>query len=52
MFSIKKMLVDLYDSRTAQSCSASIGDIMNLKEILYLICDYPHKHYTFKHFEA
>ena len=24
----------------------------NLKEILYLICDYPHKHYTFKHFEA
>ena len=21
------------------------------KEILYLICDYPHKHYTFKHFE-
>ena len=31
MFSIKKMLVDLYDSRTAQSCSASIGDIMNLR---------------------
>lgn len=30
MFSIKKMLVDLYDSRTAKSCSASIGDIMNL----------------------
>ena len=23
-----------------------------LREILYLICDYPHKHYTFKHFEA
>ena len=21
-------------------------------EILYLICDYPHKHYTFKHFEV
>lgn len=31
MFSIKKMLVDLYDSRMAQSCSASIGDIMNLR---------------------
>ena len=31
MFSIKKMLVDLYDSRTAKSCSASIGDIMNLR---------------------
>jgi len=23
-----------------------------LYQILYLICDYPHKHYTFKHFEA
>jgi hypothetical protein len=22
-----------------------------LLEILYLIFDYPHKHYTFKHFE-
>ena len=31
MFNIKKILVDLYDSRTAQSCSASIGDIMNLR---------------------
>ena len=24
----------------------------NLSKILYLICDYPHKHYTFKHFEV
>ncbi len=24
----------------------------NLIEILYLIFDYPHKHYTFKHFEV
>ena len=24
----------------------------NSYEILYLICDYPHKHYTFKHFEV
>ena len=24
----------------------------HLVEILYLICDYPHKHYTFKHFEV
>ena len=24
----------------------------NLQEILYLILDYPHKHYTFKHFEV
>ena len=23
-----------------------------LGKILYLICDYPHKHYTFKHFEV
>ena len=26
--------------------------IKNFFEILYLICDYPHKHYTFKHFEV
>ena len=25
---------------------------INLYKILYLICDYPHKHYTFKHFEV
>ena len=24
---------------------------IELYEILYLIFDYPHKHYTFKHFE-
>lgn len=24
----------------------------NLDEILYLIFNYPHKHYTFKHFEV
>lgn len=24
----------------------------NYKEILYLIFDYPHKHYTFKYFEV
>ena len=29
------------------------GYLMKMyKEILYLICDYPHKHYTFKHFEV
>lgn len=27
-------------------------DYNNLKEILYLIFDYPHKYYTFKHFEV
>ncbi len=24
----------------------------NLRKILYLIFDYPHKHYTFKYFEV
>ena len=28
-----------------------ILNIENLTKILYLIFDYPHKHYTFKHFE-
>ncbi|HFR4229270.1 hypothetical protein C4018_19750 [Clostridioides difficile] len=27
-------------------------DMMKLREILYLIFDYPHKHYTFKYFEV
>ena len=27
-------------------------DYNGLYEILYLIFDYPHKHYTFKHFEV
>jgi hypothetical protein len=32
---------------------AIISDKYNdFAEILYLICDYPHKHYTFKHFEV
>ena len=26
--------------------------ILKLVEILYLIFDYPHKHYTFKYFEV
>ena len=26
--------------------------VCNLYQILYLILDYPHKHYTFKHFEV
>lgn len=29
-----------------------IEDDKNLCEILYLIFDYPHKHYTFKYFEV
>ena len=26
--------------------------VEELKQILYLIFDYPHKHYTFKYFEV
>ena len=31
---------------------SDIRIIKNLDEILYLIFDYPHKHYTFKYFEV
>ena len=31
MLNIKKILIDFYDKRTAKKCSASIGDIMNLR---------------------
>lgn len=27
-------------------------EVKDLDKILYLILDYPHKHYTFKHFEV
>ncbi len=29
-----------------------LKNIQNFFQILYLIFDYPHKHYTFKHFEV
>ena len=32
-----------------EKCNLNIKDY---PQILYLICDYPHKHYTFKHFEV
>ena len=31
--------------------NCSVGKNTQLYQILYLIFDYPHKHYTFKHFE-
>jgi len=34
------------------ACSKTIWTWIGVYIILYLICDYPHKHYTFKHFEA
>ncbi len=47
----------LAESAYADACApgnpkdASVEDIIGLYKILYLIFDYPHKHYTFKHFE-
>ena len=38
-----KLVLDSFDKEL---------DIIIFTEILYLICDYPHKHYTFKHFEV
>ena len=35
-----------------ETTSIKFENIEKLCKILYLICDYPHKHYTFKHFEA
>ena len=32
--------------------AAPYKNYYTFKEILYLIFDYPHKHYTFKHFEV
>jgi len=29
-----------------------LKDVEEFKKILYLIFDYPHKHYTFKYFEV
>lgn len=29
-----------------------LEQLSELQEILYLIFDYPHKHYTFKYFEV
>lgn len=35
-----------------QSIYITEKEYEKLKQILYLIFDYPHKHYTFKHFEV
>ena len=39
-------------SEALQHVEESKKENVDLFKILYLICDYPHKHYTFKHFEA
>ncbi|SJS08293.1 hypothetical protein [Clostridioides difficile] len=42
---MKKILLDTLNSKKQEY-------IDYLKEILYLIFDYQHKYYTFKHFEV
>ena len=40
---------------TRQTIKDTFLELLNQKsyyQILYLIFDYPHKHYTFKHFEV
>ncbi len=37
---------------TGKNMKEILKKVYYLDEILYLICDYPHKHYTFKHFEV
>lgn len=36
----------------AAQISITSGNTYYLQKILYLIFNYPHKHYTFKHFEV
>ena len=43
--------IKLYEKAIAVKSTLLISGI-NLSEILYLIFDYPHKHYTFKYFEV
>ena len=50
---IRPALCDKYELVVAHKISEP-GSITKqiIKEILYLIFDYPHKHYTFKYFEV
>ena len=42
-----------YTLGTIEASEALIKDLyIDLSKILYLIFDYPHKHYTFKYFEV
>ena len=44
-------LDDIQKAKLAQEFITSYSMAIYV-QILYLICDYPHKHYTFKHFEV
>ena len=50
--SIRKYHNDIMSIRTLRDKYFAHYDGKDLYEILYLILDYPHKHYTFKHFEV
>ena len=49
-----KLIQNYYDPERIEKRDHPLNAqrIIYLYEILYLICDYPHKHYTFKHFEV
>ena len=51
-----KQVDDIYSLEEVNCLEKPLGIMLNsfnsLIEILYLIFDYPHKHYTFKHFEV
>lgn len=50
---LRTMNEKLDEIRGNEYDDGSLEDIYDkLDEILYLILDYPHKHYTFKHFEV
>lgn len=44
-------VVKLYNNKII-NCMVNGMRLKNYSEILYPIFDYPHEHYTFKHFEV
>lgn len=38
--------------RNKEAVKKLLGLLKDYRKILYLIFDYPHKHYTFKYFEV
>ena len=53
MLKIEDILREDFDWENVEIDENEFDELENqLKEILYLIFDYPHKHYTFKYFEV
>ena len=53
IYCLKNALGELIDSKKIKKKELVGEDIVNcLNKILYPIFDYPHEHYTFKHFEV